>query len=182
MPGMKTYISILRGINVSGKNIIKMNSLLEMYEGKGFKHVTTYIQSGNVIFQSEETNIAELEESISEEIAKRFKFNVPVLIREASDLKHVLAQNPFLEKGDIDHLYITLLSRSPESHFLQSIQNITYLPDGFVIKDRAVFLKCPNGYGRTKLNNNFFENKLKVSATTRNLKTLTELVKISELL
>lgn len=181
---MKTYISILRGINVSGKNLIKMNALKEMYDEMGFHHVTTFIQSGNVVFQCAETDPAELEQSISEEITKRFTLHVPVLVREYSELKTILEENPFFgkENGSLDFLHITLLSELPQPHLIQKIDHLSYLPDEFVIKERAVYLKCPNGYGRTKLNNNFFENKLKVNATTRNLKTLTELLKISELL
>jgi len=181
-PGMKTYISILRGINVSGKNLIRMNSLQEMYEGLGFQKVKTYIQSGNVVFQSPETNLEELERIISESILKRFAANVPVLVREASELKNILTRNPFVNeiKEDIGKLHITFLSKSPEKQFLQGIENGSYLPDKYIIVDRAIYLFCPKGYGTTRLSNNFFENKLKVKATTRNLRTVMELVKLSD--
>lgn len=180
---MKTYISILRGINVSGKNLIRMNSLKEMYEGLGLQKVKTYIQSGNVVFQSPETNLEELERIILESILKRFAANVPVLVQEASELKKILALNPFLNeiKEDIGKLYITFLSKSPEKQFSESIENGSYLPDKYIIVDRTIYLFCPNGYGTTKLSNNFFENKLKIKATTRNLRTLMELVKLADL-
>lgn len=180
---MNTYISILRGVNVSGKNLIKMNSLKEMYEEMGFQNVKTYIQSGNVVFQGLEVSLKELEKSISEAILKRFALNVPVLVREYSELKSILSLNPFLNdpKEDITKLYITFLSTPPEKHFIERIDNESYLPDKFIIIERTIYLSCPNGYGNTKLNNNFFENKLAVNATTRNLKTLTELVKIADI-
>ncbi len=179
---MKTYISILRGINVSGKNLIKMNSLQEMFEGLGFQNVKTYIQSGNVIFQSSEAHLEVLERLISEEILVRFKVNVPVLVREASELKNILTRNPFINeiKDDFSKLHITFLSTSPEKQFIESIDNNSYLPDKYIIVEKSIYLFCPNGYGITKLSNNFFENKLKVKATTRNLRTLKELVKLSE--
>ena len=179
---MKTYVSILRGINVSGKNLIKMNDLQRMYESFGFQNIKTYIQSGNVVFRSEEINLEELELRISDEILKRFTFNVPVLVREASELKNILARNPYINeiKDDLSKLHITFLSKSPEKQFKESIENNSYLPDKYVIMERTIYLFCPNGYGNTKLSNNFFENKLKVKATTRNLRTLTELVKMGE--
>ena len=180
---MNTYISILRGINVSGKNLIKMNFLKEMYEDMDFQNVRTYIQSGNVVFKGLEINLQELEKSISEAILKRFALNVPVLVCESSALKSILSLNPFLNdsKEDIAKLYITFLSTSPEKPFIERIDSESYLPDKFYIIESTVYLFCPNGYGNTKLNNNFFENKLGVTATTRNLKTLMELVKIADI-
>ncbi len=180
---MNTYISILRGINVSGKNLIKMNSLKEMYEDMGFQNVKTYIQSGNVVFQGRETNLMELEELITEGILKRFALNVPVLVQEYSELKSILSLNPFLNdpKEDISKLYTIFLSKSPEKHFAERIDSELYLPDRFYIMERTIYLFCPNGYGNTKLNNNFFENKLGVKATTRNWRTLMELVKMSDM-
>ncbi len=182
MARMKTYISILRGINVSGKNLIKMNSLREMYESRGFQNVTTYIQSGNVVFQSVEMNLGEFEMLISDSILKRYALKVPVLVKDVSELKNILVKNPLLGeiKDDITKLHITFLSKAPEKSFLESIDNLAYLPDKFFISERTIYLFCPNGYGNTKLSNNFFENKLKVSATTRNLRTLMELVKLCE--
>jgi len=141
-----------------------------------------YIQSGNVVFQSVETNLDELEILISDGILNGYALNVPVLVREVSELKYILAQNPLLGEieDDITKLHITFLSKAPEKSFLESIDNSVYLPDKFFITERTIYLFCPNGYGNTKLSNNFFENKLKVSATTRNLRTLMELVKLCD--
>jgi len=181
---MKTYISILRGINVGGKNPVNMNSLQEMYEKLGFKNVKTYIQSGNVVFQSTEMPTEEIERVISDEIFIRFTLSIPVIVRENSALRIILEQNPFLraKKEDIDGLYITLLATSPVHVSLNGMGNNSFLPDQYVIKGREIYLSCPNGYGKTKLSNNFFESKLKVKATTRNLKTLTELVKLGDVI
>ena len=180
---MKTYISILRGINVSGKNMIKMEALKTMYIGMGFHNVSTYIQSGNVVFQSEQTNTVALGQLISDEILKRFELQVPVLIREYRELKDILSVNPFLKANgeDISKLHITFLSELPDEPKVKSIGDGSYLPDSYVIQGKTVYLSCPNGYGNTKLSNSFFENKLKVRATTRNLRTLNELVRIGEL-
>jgi len=97
-------------------------------------------------------------------------------------LKSILELNQFLKDNekDITKLHITFLSKSAQNQYLQSIEKGSYLPDEYFIKERVIYLYCPNGYGITKLNTNFFENKLKVGATTRNLKTLFELLKIGE--
>ena len=181
---MATYISILRGINVGGSNVIKMSSLHEMYEGLGFRNVKTYIQSGNVVFQSNDSNGEDLEHTISEGILKQFNFYVPVVIREYSELKKILLMNPFLKetKEDFSYLHITFLSRLPGNLFLQILKNNSYLPDEYFVNGREIYLMCPNGYGKTKLTNNFFENKSGERATTRNVKTIMELVKIAEML
>ncbi len=179
---MKTYISILRGINVGGKNLIKMDSLHKLFEDLGFQNVRTYIQSGNVVFRWKACHLEELEQLISAGILKRFAISVAVLIREYSELKNILSMNPFLKylKADISYLHITFLSKSPGNLFLQILKNNSYLPDEYIVNDKTIYLMCPNGYGKTKLTNNFFENKSGERATTRNLKTLLELVKISE--
>ncbi len=178
---MNTYISILRGINVSGSKMIKMDALRKMYEGMGFKNVQTYIQSGNVIFQSKKTLAANLENKIAKEILENTNFEVPVLVKELDELKNVLNSNPFLDKRkeDINFLHVTFLSDTPQKENIEKIKG-EYSPDEFIISDKNIFLFCPNGYGKTKLHNNFFENKLKLQATTRNWKTITELVNIAE--
>ena len=180
---MITYISILRGINVSGKNIIKMDALKSMFIGLGFQNVSTYIQSGNVVFQWDLMDSGALEKLISGEILKRFELQVPVLIREYKEFKTIMSHNPFLnvDGDDISKLHITFLSDLPEENLLKTITGLSYPPDEFSVIGKTVYLCCPNGYGNTKLSNSFFENKFKVKATTRNLRTLNELVRIGEL-
>ncbi|MEI7725715.1 MAG: DUF1697 domain-containing protein [Bacteroidota bacterium] len=179
---MQTYISILRGINVSGYKLIKMNLLKEMFEHLGFENVKTYIQSGNVVFNCNSTETAILGNKIADEILNHFGFEVPVIVLGKDELKKVSAQNTFInERGeDIAKLHVTFLSAEPVVSLMEGIDNMAYLPDEFYLSEKAVYLFCPNGYGNTKLSNNFFENKLKVQATTRNWKTIIELVKMSE--
>jgi len=178
---METYISILRGINVSGNNLIKMDALKALFSDLGFTDVSTYIQSGNVVFQSELTDAATVGRLIQEGILNRFELKVPVLIREYNELKTILTANPFLikEEVDISKLHITFLSDLPEESRLQSIFDGVYTPDEFSVTGKTVYLRCPNGYGNTKLSNGFFENRLRATATTRNLRTLNELERIA---
>jgi len=174
----------LRGINVSGKNLIKMDALKSLYSGLGFVNVTTYIQSGNVVFQSELNDTATVGQLISDGILNLFQLRVPVLIREYNELKTILKANPFLNGGgeDISKLHITFLSELPEESRVQSILDASFNPDEFFVNGKTVYLLCPNGYGNTKLSNSFFESKLKVTATTRNLRTIYELERIGGLI
>jgi uncharacterized protein (DUF1697 family) len=179
---MITYIAILRGINVSGKRIIKMDALKKMLTELNFENVRTYIQSGNIVFEAQNTNANQLEKTLSEEIKKQFGFDVPVIVLDIDELKSIITKNPFINNKTIDplHLHITFLNEEPVKAIAAKIPVTDYLPDEFLVIGKAVYLHCPNGYGNTKLNNTFFENKLKVSATTRNWKTTCQLLKIAE--
>jgi len=179
---MNTYISILRGINVSGHKLIKMKVLGEMYESLGYREVRTYIQSGNVVFEHDSGETGKLEQMISGGILKSFGFEVPVIVLEKEELNDIAVHNLFIGEKDEDFskLHVTFLSREPASNLIETIGNEEYLPDEFYIRAKTVYLFCPNGYGNTKLSNTFFEKKLKVQATTRNWKTVLELLKISE--
>lgn len=174
---MDTYIALLRGINVSGKNLIKMDSLASALTVAGLHNVRTYIQSGNIVFESgiaDETDTALI---IAENIRKKFGFIVPVRVLKQSELKHIRDDNPFIRLHGLpgDKLHLTLLSGIPDHALVQKIAETVYLPDEYIISGSAIYLNCPDGYGRTKLTNTFFENKLKVSATTRNWATIVKL-------
>lgn len=179
---MTTYISLLRGINVSGQKLIKMDALKQLYEAMHFSRVQTFIQSGNVIFQSETTTSKALQTKISTQIQKTFGFEVPVLVVKTEELKNIIARNPFLkeEKKDISHLYVTFLSSEPVMDNWNTILAKRLPAEEIVWLDRAVYLYLPSGAGNTKLSNAFLESKLKTVATTRNWKTTLELLRIAE--
>jgi uncharacterized protein (DUF1697 family) len=178
---MKTFISILRGINVSGQRKIQMTDLKALYEALKFTNVITYIQSGNVIFKSKSASDQKLAKRIEDAIYERYNFNVPVIIRTVEEMEHAISVNPFLKQSkiDIEKLHITFLAEIPEQENVESIRNIDYSPDKFIILDKEVYLYCPNGYGITKLSNNFFEQKLKIKATTRNWRTVNKLFEMA---
>jgi uncharacterized protein (DUF1697 family) len=178
---METYISILRGINVSGHKMIKMDALRKMYEELGFKNVKTYIQSGNVVFQYKKAKPEDLEKKIAKQIRTDFSFEVPVMVKEVNEIEDVIKNSPFVKrKEDVTKLHVTFLSGEPEAVHINKIKEGNYGVDEYILKGNAIYLFCPGGYGNTKLNNNFFENKLKVVATTRNWKTVNELVNIAK--
>ncbi|MEQ9102486.1 MAG: DUF1697 domain-containing protein [Imperialibacter sp.] len=171
---MTTYISILRGINVSGHKPVPMKELQTLYESLGYEQVKTYIQSGNVAFATSEQQQTLVKGNIEKAISQHFGFDVPVLVRTKADVQKVIEENPFLnEKGiELDKLHVTFLDQLPKQENVDKLLTYDYAPDRFVLTGKEVYVYCPNGYGRTKINNTFFESKLKVGATTRNWKTV----------
>jgi uncharacterized protein (DUF1697 family) len=179
---MNTYIAILRGINVSGHKKIQMSELKAIFEELHFRDVLTYIQSGNVIFQTEVSlTVEDMVKRIEDAIEAKFGFSVPVIVRSKDEMEKTLPSNPFLQQPgtEIDKLHVTFLETNPQSTLLTTISNLDSSPDKFSIIDREVYLYCPGGYGNTKLSNTFFEQKLKVRATTRNWKTVSKLVELA---
>ncbi len=177
---MKTFLSILRGINVSGQKKVQMTELKILYEELNFKNVLTYIQSGNVIFKNE--NDRDLSNRIEKKILEKYNFEVPVLIRTSDEMQNIINNNRFLkiENIDLNKLYVTFLAENPTKEDIDNIEKHDYKPDEFYISGKEIYLYCPHGYGRTKLTNVFFENKLKVVASTRNWRTTNELANLTK--
>jgi uncharacterized protein (DUF1697 family) len=180
---MQTFISILRGINVSGQKKILMAELKAIYESLKLKDIITYIQSGNVIFKSEKS-LSDLEfaAKIEKAIYKKYGFEVPVIIRNKDEIQKIISINPFLKEKNMEEkrLYVTFLSEIPAKKNIESIKSFDFSPDQFLIIGKEVYLCVSNGYGETKLSNNFFEKKLKVNATTRNWNTVRKLLELAE--
>jgi uncharacterized protein (DUF1697 family) len=176
------YISILRGINVSGQKKILMTDLKVLYEALGFTDVVTYIQSGNVIFKGKKETDSKIAEKIETAMQKKYKFEVPVIIRSFEEIEKVLSSNPFLKKKstDVERLHVTFLEESPSKENLEAVRKYDFSPDEFIVDGKEVYLHAPGGYGNTKLSNTFFENKLKVKATTRNWKTVNKLAELAK--
>jgi uncharacterized protein (DUF1697 family) len=179
---MNRKIAILRGINVGGKRKILMADLKSMFEGMKLSNISTYIQSGNVIFDSaEKINDLELSKKIETAIDKIFGFSVPVVIRTPKEIEQAISHNPFYREGtEITNLHLTFLNEKPINENLQQAESYNAEPDKFVIKEKDIFIYCVGKYHKSKLTNNFFEKKLKVSATTRNWKTVLKLLELSK--
>ena len=161
--------------------MVKMPALVKAFENLGFENVKSYVQSGNVVFQSEPTEPENLQKRIAEQIEQGLALSVPLLVLEEEYLKMVSESNPFAKREGIDltKLHVTFLSVEPDKEKIVKIEPEKYLPDEFIIIEKVIYLICPDGYGRTKLHNNFFESKLKVDATTRNWKTVNALVELA---
>lgn len=171
---MNTFISLLRGINVSGQKTIRMADLKNLYESLNLARVETYVQSGNVVFDSPEPDAAKLAHLIEAQIEQTFGYAVSVFLRDAHDFERIIASNPFLtqRKEDPASLHVTFLYRPPAGSKVDALTSPSNESDEFLLGEHEIFLFCPHGYGRTKLSNNFFERKLNVAATTRNWKTV----------
>ena len=179
---MNKRIAILRGINVGGRRKILMADLKKLFHALGFAAVQTYIQSGNVIFNStgKEDNIT-IAANIEQAIAKKYGFDVPVIVRTVGQWQEAIASNPFFKKkdADVERLHLTFLKEVPEPDKLEVIQAFDYSPDKFELVDNNIFVFCSGKYSDSKLSNTFFESKLKQPATTRNWKTVLKLMELS---
>lgn len=178
-----TFIALIRGINVSGCNKIKMTELQQLFIELGFKNATTYIQSGNVVFQTNLEELDKIEQQIIESIKQTYGYLVQVIVLTKKSLETIYDSNPFLHEPNIDiaKLHVTLLSNKPNENDIIPLKTLSKNEDTFIVVDKTIYLYCPNGYGKTLLNNNLFERKLKISATTRNWNTISKLVELSNL-
>lgn len=180
---MMTYIGLLRGVNVSGKNRIKMQELRNVLSSIGLHGIKTYLQSGNLIFSNDDERADDVAFRISAEIKKSFDLQIEVLILSLPQFKTVVEGNPFVENRDDDlsHFHVTLFqkkfgkfSAEPKIEAKRAdSEKIQYTENG-------IYLYCPHGYGKTKLTNNFIERQLSVVATTRNWKTILALLDLAE--
>lgn len=179
---MTTYISILRGINVGGHKMIKMEALKKMCLGLGFSNIKTYIQSGNIIFQTKITEVNKINKNLKSAIENEFGFDVPVITLTETELENILNLNPFLNNKSKKEsfFYITFLSENPTKQNIENLKLIDFKNDKYKLIDKAIYLYCPDSFSNTKLTNNFLENKLKVIATTRNWKTTIELLTLAK--
>ena len=171
---MQTYISMLRGINVSGQKQVRMADLKKLYESLSLANVQTYVQSGNVVFDSSEQDAAKLRRAIEAQIEKTFGFSVPVLMRSADDFQRVIESHPFAQEDPV-RVLVTFLYERPDQSKWDNLRLYKDKVDQFALGEQEIFLFCPGGYGKTKLSNTFFEKKLDVIATTRNWKTVNAL-------
>lgn len=177
---METYISILRGINVGGHRKIKMADLRKMYEELGFINVKSYIQSGNVIFQSSPIKISILEKKLEEAVLENFGFEAPVILRKKHEWEKVLVENPFLKNDDTtENLFVSFLSDTPKPDLLKKLEERETENDQIKVLDKNAYLKILGPYHKTPLSNQYLEKTLQVKATTRNWKGI---LKIHEMI
>ncbi|TMM59429.1 DUF1697 domain-containing protein [Maribacter algarum] len=179
---MITYIALLRGVNVSGQKKIKMADLEALMVKLGLKDVVTYIQSGNLVFSSEERKLQNLEDKIKKAITNSFGFDVPVLVKTKTELEDILKKSPYSKKEDLEakRIYYVLLKNAPEGESIANLVQEDYPNELFSISNKCVYLNCLNGAGKAKLTNNIIERKLKVSATTRNHRTMVKLLELAD--
>ena len=177
---MTKYLALLRGINVSGHNMIKMDTLKKMLENMGFQNVETYIQSGNVFFESEEENAASIGFKIKQEISKVFGYDVPVIMVCKTDLELCFKNNPYLKEKecDIKKLYVAFISKELSPLAINDLKISNFKPDEASINSNRIYIKYAIGAGKTNLDQKYIEKKLSVVATMRNWNTITKLLEM----
>ena len=136
-----------------------MEQLRESFEELGFEGVSTYVQSGNVVFKEPKKASDNLPRTIEEMLLRRFSMSVSVIVRTAEEVGEVLRNNPFLkERGiDVSRLHVTFLSLTPQKTAIKGLDGIAAGPDRFHCRGQEIYLHCPNGFGGTKLSINVFE-------------------------
>jgi uncharacterized protein (DUF1697 family) len=178
---MTTYMALLRGINVGGHNPIKMSELRRMFEEMGLSYVQTYIQSGNVLFQSQ-LEEEPLRQRIEHEIRVVFGLSVPIVLRTVVECKRIVATCPFsaddLAAGE--SLYVSLLAGPPSQEGIDSLPTGNGEIDEYRITGREIYVLCRQSYHKSKFSNQYFEQKLKVSATSRNWRTIHKLLDMGQ--
>ncbi|CAN5886485.1 DUF1697 domain-containing protein [soil metagenome] len=168
---MRTWVALFRGINVGGNNILPMKDLVATLENVGCQDVATYIQSGNAVFRSEETDASLLSDRIRAAIKESHGFEPRVLVLGSEELEVAVRSNPFPEaESEPKSLHVYFLASSPERPDLDALDVIKGDQERFVLGDGVFYLHAPDGVGRSKLGANA-EKLLGVSATARNWRT-----------
>jgi len=158
-----------------------MDALKTLCANLNFKDAQTYIQSGNIIYNYENSKYEVLNSLISNSIEKTFGFKVPVITLSATDLQRIIENNPYSghETKDPSFFHVTFLSDKPDPEKIKLLEQVNLKNDAFKIIESTIYIYCPDGYGQTNLTNNYIESKLNLTATTRNWKTVNELWNIA---
>ena len=175
---MNTFIILLRGVTPTGKNKVPMAPLRAALTEAGLKEVQTYIQSGNVIAESELTR-SDMERHVHEVIRHRFGGDITVIARTPTQFSEIFKRNPFTG-ADQRRLYFSLLSVKPDQKFLKAFGSIDFSPDQVRYADRTIYTLYATRHSDSRFNNNYFERTLKVAATTRNFNTMTRLSALAD--
>lgn len=172
---MPTYIVLLRGVTPTGKNRVPMAELRKALVDNGFKNVQTWIQSGNVILDSD-SSAKELSERVHAIIKENIGADLKIIVKTPLEIKAVLEKNPFTHNYDISRVFFTLFNDKPGKELVNALQQQDFGEEMCVIAPHAIYLYIPGSAARSKLSNNFIERKLKIDATTRNFNTLSKLL------
>ena len=173
---------MLRGVNVGGHNLIRMDALRELYHSLNLQDPRTYVQSGNVIFKTKEKNVVALTKKIQTAIDETFGFRPEVILRTAAELKEALAANPFAKRPEIEagKLLVAFLAAEPTPEAATALQKFRTLPEELHLLGRELFIYFPNGAGKSKLPWASLEKHLHVASTARNLNSVRKMLAIAE--
>jgi len=177
---MNQYIALFRGINVGGNRSLPMRELVELLAGLGLQNIQTYIQSGNVIFETAERDTAQLARRISQAVEHKRGFGPEVLLLETADLENAVASNPYPQgESNPKTLHVFFLASDPPAPDLKKLESIKLEAEHFTLKGRLFYLYAPEGIGRSKLAAGI-EKALGVPATGRNWQTVCKVLEMAK--
>jgi len=179
---MTVVISMLRGVNVGGHNKIKMEALRALYESLKLRDAQTHVQSGNVIFRTDERDMLRLGKRIEDGIERKFGFRPDVILRTAAEMREVVARNPFAKRRGIEpgKLLVSFLASDPGEEGREKVRQMKCDPEEMRIEGRELYIHFPNGMGRTKLQWAGLGKMLKTTGTGRNWNSVTKMLEIAE--
>jgi uncharacterized protein (DUF1697 family) len=177
---MPVYVALLRGVNVGGRRALPMPKLAALLSELGLEDVATYIQSGNAVFGAPAGSRAALASRIERRLEEETGLDVAVLLRTPAELAAVAERNPFLDaNADVSKLHVAFLDRKPAKASAARLDPDRSPPDELSLAGTEIYLRFPNGSGRSKLTLEYFERTLGVRATQRNWKTVTKLLELA---
>lgn len=172
------YIALFRGINVGGKNALPMKALTGIVEAQGYTGVRSYIQSGNVVFESTQAKAETFPKDIGDAIMREYGFCPDIHIMSAKALKKAVDKNPFsMAEAEPNSLHLFFLADTPKHPDLDALQQIKTDSESFKLIGSVFYLHAPDGVGRSKLAAQA-EKRLGASATARNWNTVTRLLEM----
>ncbi len=178
---MAVVITMLRGVNVGGRNLVKMDALRELCAVLKLREASTHLQSGNVVFKAPDRSVAMLGPKLEKEIERAFGFHCDVILRTPAEMKAAIANNPFGARAiDPAKLLVYFLARDPGAEARVKISRMDTGPEELHMAPRELYIHFPNGMGRPKLSLAALDRALKVPATGRNWNTVNQLVEIAE--
>jgi uncharacterized protein (DUF1697 family) len=177
---MKSFIALFRGLNVGGSGVLPMKDLVAILEQLGFGDIKTYIQSGNVVFRTEEDDPARIAKRITSEVVKGFGFEPQVLLLEPAELRRAMEANPFPEAAsEPKTLHLTFMAEEPLHPDLEALERLRKDSESYALKGTVFYLHAPEGIGRSKLAAKV-EHLLGVPGTSRNWRTVTRVLALAE--
>ena len=181
---MDVTICMLRGVNIGGHHKIKMEALRALCEKLKLRDAQTYIQSGNVVFRTSESDLARLGKKIEDAIEREAGFRPAVMLRSAEELRGVIARNPFARRAGLDpaRLAVTFLAAEPSAEARKNVLGLDMAPEELRLDGREMFVYYPNGMARPSVPQATIERALKTAGTARNLNTVRKLLEMAEAL
>jgi len=179
---MPRYLALLRGINVGGHNKVAMTDLRDVAAALGHTEVATYIQSGNIVFTSAESDVASLADDLEREVAVRLGVRPAVVVVSRPELAKVIGDNPFPDETNPRYLHAVFrrdkIDESDIRAVAQAVQRAREAGsrDDATVVGRTLYLRTPDGLGRSELAAQLARSKVQSAGTARNWATVTKLM------